>query len=443
MPTTVTTTATVKSTEYASARHIIQDAYGKLIAVTSNGNLQWSYCNSPPSGSWTSQDLGASYAISTDLGYGMAGIAYDPTNDIVMMTWVDTSSPALIKVGELTPTRDGSHNITGKTLSSILTLTLANGKAGKCPSIILLHNGEFGLVCGDNSTSGAKSGTLEGCRIVEGNPPTYKSFTGTASTMTKISTTYTIGHTQHTGTLCERTNAGTGQYDIWVFWQYGIIATKKNRGVWGSPSWTFTPANEANTTLNVNNNIGVSCAYNSYDGNVIYGGNTEYSYLGCGQITTSNTDTDISPSSISGVSETGITILSNGTIYMLHCKSASQKIWRIARASGSWGSDTECTTSNYDNTPAIALSPTNRIDFIYIYFNGSNYDVYYDSLSLAAVTETIVAMNFPMLYLSKPVKAEELISKVEGATITVVCKEFPQQLIKAGKANELRDKWTS
>uniref|UniRef100_A0A6M3LU49 Uncharacterized protein n=1 Tax=viral metagenome TaxID=1070528 RepID=A0A6M3LU49_9ZZZZ len=55
--------------------------------------------------------------------------------------------------------------------------------------------------------------------------------------------------------------------------------------------------------------------------------------------------------------------------------------------------------------------------------------------------ETIVAQHFPMHYLSKPVKAQELISKVEGATITHTTQDFPETLLKKGKAQELRSKW--
>jgi hypothetical protein len=56
--------------------------------------------------------------------------------------------------------------------------------------------------------------------------------------------------------------------------------------------------------------------------------------------------------------------------------------------------------------------------------------------------ETITAMSFPMLYVEKPVKAEELVSKVEGATISHVSKDFPEALIKSGKAKELRSKFS-
>jgi hypothetical protein len=59
-----------------------------------------------------------------------------------------------------------------------------------------------------------------------------------------------------------------------------------------------------------------------------------------------------------------------------------------------------------------------------------------------AVVETIIAKDFPMLYLSKPVKAQELISKVE-ATITKIAKDYPEALLKSGKAAELKSKFTT
>ena len=54
---------------------------------------------------------------------------------------------------------------------------------------------------------------------------------------------------------------------------------------------------------------------------------------------------------------------------------------------------------------------------------------------------SIIAQSFPMYYLSRPIKAQELISKVEGATITHVSSELPEKLIRKGKANELRSKF--
>lgn len=56
-------------------------------------------------------------------------------------------------------------------------------------------------------------------------------------------------------------------------------------------------------------------------------------------------------------------------------------------------------------------------------------------------TETIVAKEFPMAYLEKPVAAKELTSKVENPTVSSVSKDFPEKLLKKGKAKELRSKW--
>ena len=60
---------------------------------------------------------------------------------------------------------------------------------------------------------------------------------------------------------------------------------------------------------------------------------------------------------------------------------------------------------------------------------------------VVAPVETIVAKDFPMLYLAEPATAKELKSKVSGATITHITKDFPETLLKKGKAQELRSKW--
>lgn len=61
--------------------------------------------------------------------------------------------------------------------------------------------------------------------------------------------------------------------------------------------------------------------------------------------------------------------------------------------------------------------------------------------SMVGAVETIVAQKFPMRYLEKPVKAQELTSTVEGATVTHVAKTFPEALLKTGKAKELRSRF--
>jgi len=67
---------------------------------------------------------------------------------------------------------------------------------------------------------------------------------------------------------------------------------------------------------------------------------------------------------------------------------------------------------------------------------------YFKEVAVGEVIETITAKNFPMLYLAKPVKTQELISKVEGATITKVANDFPLELLKEGKGKELKSKWS-
>ena len=59
------------------------------------------------------------------------------------------------------------------------------------------------------------------------------------------------------------------------------------------------------------------------------------------------------------------------------------------------------------------------------------------------VAEAITARNYPMLYLAKPPTATMLISKVEGATITHVAQDYPEILVKSGRARELRSKFTT
>jgi len=60
-----------------------------------------------------------------------------------------------------------------------------------------------------------------------------------------------------------------------------------------------------------------------------------------------------------------------------------------------------------------------------------------------AIVETIVAKNFPMDYLPSLAKALQLTSKVSGATIQIVSQDYPLTLIKKGKANILKSKFSA
>ena len=88
-----------------------------------------------------------------------------------------------------------------------------------------------------------------------------------------------------------------------------------------------------------------------------------------------------------------------------------------------------------DNDSAATLATLESTGFPY----PAKLEITYE---VVAVIETITANRFPMLYLAKPVKAQELISKVEGATLVDAAKDFPKYLLKKGKANELKSKWT-
>jgi len=57
--------------------------------------------------------------------------------------------------------------------------------------------------------------------------------------------------------------------------------------------------------------------------------------------------------------------------------------------------------------------------------------------------ETVVAKDFPIAHLEVPVKAKQLTSKVQGATKTTVSKDFPEELLKSGKAAELKSKFAT
>jgi hypothetical protein len=65
------------------------------------------------------------------------------------------------------------------------------------------------------------------------------------------------------------------------------------------------------------------------------------------------------------------------------------------------------------------------------------------SIPVAPPLETIVAKDFPMEYLPTPTKATQLTSKVSNITIQLVSKDYPLTLIKKGKANILKSKFTT
>jgi hypothetical protein len=57
------------------------------------------------------------------------------------------------------------------------------------------------------------------------------------------------------------------------------------------------------------------------------------------------------------------------------------------------------------------------------------------------IVEAIVAKDFPMSYLLSPIKAQQLTSKVSGATILLVSQDYPLAVLKRDKAAELKSKF--
>ena len=58
------------------------------------------------------------------------------------------------------------------------------------------------------------------------------------------------------------------------------------------------------------------------------------------------------------------------------------------------------------------------------------------------VVETILSKEFPMLYRIEPITSKELRSRVSGATINRIAKDFPEILIKTGMVKELKSRWS-
>jgi hypothetical protein len=107
-----------------------------------------------------------------------------------------------------------------------------------------------------------------------------------------------------------------------------------------------------------------------------------------------------------------------------------------------WKTETETLTYD-DRLTCFYRAYDSKIGLMYMTMTTSPYNVKFAFLSvIPAVAETIVAKNFPMDYLPSPVKAEQLTSKVSGATITNVSQDYPLTLIKKDKAQELKSKWT-
>jgi len=524
-PSTVTTIAGQYATAYGNARHLVRDDWGKLIAITTNSNLVFSYCNSPPSGAWTAEDLGATYALTATAAERACSIVYpsgmrigdgvgtaylnntytrraskftvgmavklirvrakmyktgNPTGDVyvklydnnagvpgnvlatsnakdasafsstpsrweewtityslssattywlsveytngdasnylalrletgsagdgayysagawtndsykyaigplydaVTVMWVNGTDD--LKVGHIVLQRDGSNNITGRTLSSLLTINSVDDTCRR-PSLWLIASCEIAAVWGDNSTAGAKHGRVYSCRIRFGSPPTYVAWDGTASSTTLISSDYGTSHTIHTATITQRVAVGTYNWQMYAFWTILADATleKKNEGSYGVPVGAWSWGTEAAPTVNLPA-APVTCDYDAANDLILYasaaGASTS---IPVGAINSTDTDTDISATGLSNQTRTDLSIcVVNGVYYLFYARGSN--IYVIQRSGGVWGSEGQLTTTSNESYPSASLITTSRVDFIWTHLVAvGNYDVYYDSISL-------------------------------------------------------------
>lgn len=384
MPTIVTTTAGQYGTALGNSRKLFRDAYGKYISVSKNANVVLCYCNndSPTSG-WVTNNLGPSFAVDPGEAFGVAG-AYDSTNDKLMVGWVGSLN---LKLAQITFSRDANHNITDYTAGSVLSIAPAYVNTHN-PSLWMLHNGEVATVWGDEKTSGAKHSVVKFCRVVFGSPPTYKNAAGTASSVNTISSDYTSTFKIRHPTIVERINSGTGQYDLYAFWSLLTLNFYKNKATWASPNWSW--GSEAVAFTASYPMMHCFGAYDTLNSLIIYGVMLDYAVgtIEVRSINASDTDSSISVSGLASAYRHCASLAinqANGDYYIFYYREAPYNVYYVKRSGGSWGSETQFTTTANEYYPVCKVDGAgNRIELIWTHYTGSAYNVYYDYLSLVA-----------------------------------------------------------
>jgi len=116
---------------------------------------------------------------------------------------------------------------------------------------------------------------------------------------------------------------------------------------------------------------------------------------------------------------------------------ASTGLWEPAV---DWIDESEEVLTDNDRLTTFYNMLAGYLGLAYMTKTASPYNVKFAFLT--PLIETIIAKDFPMNYLPTPIKAMQLTSKVSGATIIKVSQDYPLILLKKGKAEELRSKWT-
>jgi hypothetical protein len=386
MPTTVSTACGQYGTALGNSRKLLRDAYGKYLALYKNGNVRLGYCNNdPPTSGWSDNDFGSAFAVDAGEAFGVAA-AYDSTNDKLMVAFVQSSA---LKLAQVTFTRDGSHNITGYNAGSLLSIAAAYSTIHN-PSLWMLHNGEVACVWGDDKTSGAKHALVKFCRVVFGSPPTYKNAAGTANSVDTISTDYTGNVIAYQPSVAERTNGGAGQYDLYATYVGSYSSGwiyRRNKATWSSPNWSWgneiTSSGSASTVTGIYSTLN----YDVFNGLFVWAWHMNAASSLARVTTYSSTDVEsvITPTLSFSVRVSFSLAINNanGDYYIYY--QLSNDVWFLKRTGGSWGSETQFTTSANENYPSCKVDGAgNRIELIWTHYTGGAYNVYYDYLSLGA-----------------------------------------------------------
>ncbi len=404
----VTASATVEATAFGNERRIIQDNDGNLVAVTSDSTtLRILYNNDPPSGAWSEATTITSPAQRSG---GGVSIAHDSTNDAIMLAYEDNSGTTQVVVRALTLTKSAG-DITGITVGTALSFAL--DKHARNPSLWRLHNGEFGLAVGDDSTGGAKHADVHGCRIVFASPltnaPTRKNYLdGTNSCPTLFSGSAVSAHTVMRPTLAQRTNSGTNQHDIIVVYDYDNNngAPFKIKIDWGGgpTNWGSVTAETALTTFGSALNTPPTMNYDSTNGRIVIAefDDTAQTSFDVAYIADSadTTETGIDPTGLTSVVRVNPSIVINADNYWIFYDRDSNPtdLYYIKDTAGTWGSETlfrDATTQSGAKRVNCKIDGSSfRVDCIWTEeaVSAGNYDVWHDSLSLAttqSVAETV------------------------------------------------------
>ncbi|MFQ5970300.1 MAG: hypothetical protein ACE5J2_07400, partial [Nitrososphaerales archaeon] len=405
----VTYSATADSTAFGNERRMIQDQHGNLVAViTDSTTIRILYNNDPPTGVWTEATT-----VTGARSGGGASIAYDSTNDAVMLVYEDTSALTALQALALTFTKDASNDITAITVGSALTITVDNN--ARNPSLWRLHNGEFGLVVGDDSTSGGRHNDVHGCRIIFASPltnaPTMQRYDGTQSECRKITGNYNSpqdGYSIVRPTLAQRTGSSNPN-DIIVIFDYDsntgspfMIKIDWTTG----PNWATVGTETSLTSFGTALNTMPTINYDSTNGRIVFAefddvAQTSFDVAYIAD-TADTTETGIDPTALTSLlRENPSLVIDNGDYWIFYNRgSAPTDIYYIKNTAGSWGSETlfrDATNNSGAKRVNCELDgSSSRIDCIWTEeaATASDFDVLYGWLTLAVssiqqIAETI------------------------------------------------------